>query len=305
MNYTLNQLRIFLKIAQTRSITRTAEEFHLTQPAVSIQLRNFQQQFDIPLVEVINKRIFITDFGREIAAAAENILNEVHAINYKTLAYKGQLSGRLKISVASTGKYVIPYFLSSFLRMNPGVELELDVTNKTLVVESLSRNEIDFALVSVLPETLRLDRIELMQNKLVLVGNHDAPFDEVSPDMLEDMQLIFREEGSATRMAMERFIQNQGLNVRRKMVLTSNEAVKQSVIAGLGYSIMPLIGLRNEILNGQLKIIPMKGLPLKSVWNLVRLSDKKHSPVTSAFAEFLKHEKDHVIAEHFGWLSNF
>jgi DNA-binding transcriptional LysR family regulator len=305
MNYTLNQLRIFLKIAQTRSITRTAEEFHLTQPAVSIQLKNFQQQFDIPLVEVVNKRVFLTEFGLEIAAAAENILNEVYAINYKTMAYKGQLSGRLKISVVSTGKYVIPYFLSSFLRVNPGVELELDVTNKSLVVNSLIKNEIDFALVSVLPETLRLDKIELMPNKLFLIGQNSVAFDQLTPEALEDIPLILREEGSATRMAMERFIQNQGLKIRRKLVLTSNEAVKQSVIAGLGYSIMPLIGLRNEIINGQLKIIPVKGLPITSVWNLVRLSEKKHNPVTQAFTNFLNHEKEHIIAEHFGWLAQF
>lgn len=305
MNYTLNQLRIFLKIAQTRSITRTAEEFHLTQPAVSIQLKNFQQQFDIPLVEVVNKRVYLTEFGLEIAAAAENILNEVYAINYKTMAYKGQLSGRLKISVVSTGKYVIPYFLSSFLRINPGIELELDVTNKSLVVKSLVNNEIDFALVSVLPESLRLDKIELMPNKLFLIGQYNAPFNEVTPRALEDIPLILREEGSATRMAMERFIQNQGLKIGRKLVLTSNEAVKQSVVAGLGYSIMPIIGLRNEMINRQLKIIPVKGLPITSVWNLIRLSEKKHNPVTQAFTDFINLEKEHIISEHFGWLTQF
>ena len=115
MNYTLHQLQIFLRIVQSQSITKAAEELHLTQPAVSIQLKNFQSQFDIPLTEVINKRLYITDFGKEIARAAENILNEAYAMNYRTMAFKGQLAGRLKISVVSTGKYVIPYFLSSFL----------------------------------------------------------------------------------------------------------------------------------------------------------------------------------------------
>ena len=114
MNYTLNQLRIFLKVVQTESVTKAAEELFLTQPAVSIQLKNFQDQFDIPLTEVVGRKIYITDFGREIAEAAENIINHVHAINYKTLAYKGQLTGQLKISVVSTGKYVMPFFLSKF-----------------------------------------------------------------------------------------------------------------------------------------------------------------------------------------------
>src|SRR6478672_5030022 len=115
MNYTFNQLRIFLKICQTQSVTKASEELNLTQPAVSIQLKNLQDQFPIPLTEVVGRKIFITDFGKEIAVAAENILNQIHAINYKTEAHKGKLAGRLKISVVSTGKYVMPYFLSDFL----------------------------------------------------------------------------------------------------------------------------------------------------------------------------------------------
>jgi len=110
MNYTLNQLQIFLKIVQLQSVTKASEELHLTQPAVSIQLKNFQDQFEIPLTEVVGRKIYITDFGKEIAVAAENIINQVHAINHKMLSYKGQLTGRLKISVVSTGKYVMPYF---------------------------------------------------------------------------------------------------------------------------------------------------------------------------------------------------
>ena len=134
MNSSLHQLQIFLKIAQIQSITKASEELHLTQPAVSIQLKNFQDQFPIPLTEVVGRKLFITDFGKEIALAAEKILNEVYAINYKTLAYQGALSGRLKISVVSTGKYVMPYFLSDFMRDNAGVDLIMDVTNKLQII---------------------------------------------------------------------------------------------------------------------------------------------------------------------------
>ena len=147
MNYTLTQLQVFLKITQTHSVTKAAEELHLTQPAVSIQLKNFQNQFDIPLTEVVGRKIYITDFGREIADSVENILNQVNTINYKTQAYRGQLTGRLKISVVSTGKYVMPFFLSSFIRQHPGIELVMDVTNKAQVVKSLERNEIGRAHV--------------------------------------------------------------------------------------------------------------------------------------------------------------
>ena len=176
MNYTLNQLQIFLKIVQTQSVTKASEELHLTQPAVSIQLKNFQDQFDIPLTEVVGRKIFITDFGREIAEAAENIINQVYAINYKTLAFKGQLTGRLKISVVSTGKYVMPFFLADFLNERPGIELFMDVTNKSKVIESLEHNEVDFALVSILPNTLNVEKLDLLQNKLFLVGNSKTKF---------------------------------------------------------------------------------------------------------------------------------
>ena len=307
MNYTLHQLQIFLKITQTKSITKAAEELHLTQPAVSIQLRNLQNQFDIPLTEVIGRQLYVTDFGAELAVAVEKILGEVYAINYKTLAYKGQLSGRLKLSVVSTGKYVIPYFLSDFLKQHQGIELSLDVTNKEKVIESLEKNEVDFALVSVLPEKLQIEAIELMQNKLYLIGGaeHTIQDKENTNEILERLPIIYREEGSGTRHTFEKYISLNNLNVRKKMELTSNEAVKQAVIAGLGYSVMPLIGIKNELINGELSIIPIKGFPLSSVWNMIWLKNKGFSPVAAAFLENLKKEKERIIKEKFTWVSEY
>ncbi|KAA9036324.1 LysR family transcriptional regulator [Ginsengibacter hankyongi] len=307
MNYTINQLRIFLKITETLSITKASEELHLTQPAVSIQLKNLQDQFDIPLTEVVGRKIFITDFGKEIAIAAEQIVNQVHAINYKTLAHKGKLAGRLKISVVSTGKYVMPYFLADFLQQNDGVELLLDVTNKLKVLESLEKNEVDFSLVSVLPENLKIEKTELMQNKLYVVSDNKQKFKSKLYDksIFEKIPLIYREQGSGTRQTMEKFIKRNNLPVIKKMELTSNEAVKQAVIAGLGCSIMPLIGIRNELQNGQLQIIPVKGFPIKSVWNLIWLKGKKHSNVASVFLNYVKKEKSHIIKEKFDWFEKY
>ena len=139
MHYTLHQLQVFLKITELKSITKASEALFLTQPAVSIQLKNFQDQFEIPLTEIIGRKLYVTDFGNEIALAAQNIVNEVYAINYKTLAFKGQLSGRLKISIVSTAKYIMPYFLTDFLKINSEIELLLDVTNKAKVIESLDK----------------------------------------------------------------------------------------------------------------------------------------------------------------------
>lgn len=307
MNYTINQLRIFLKITQTQSITKAAEELHLTQPAVSIQLKNFQDQFEIPLTELIGRKIFITDFGREIAVAAENILNQIYEINYKTMAHKGMLTGRLKISVVSTGKYVMPFFLSNFLKQHDGVELLMDVTNKSKVVKSLEKNEVDFSLVSVLPENLQVEKTELMQNKLYVISNTKQKFPQKVYDksIFENLPLIYREQGSGTRQTMEKFIEENNLPVRKKMELTSNEAVKQSVIAGLGCSIMPLIGIKNELQNGELQIIPVKEFPIITVWNLIWMKGKNHSPVALAFLEYLKNEKANIIKEKFDWFEQY
>lgn len=307
MNYTLNQLRIFLKVVQTESVTRAAEELHLTQPAVSMQLKNFQAQFEIPLTEVLGRKLHITDFGHEIARSAETIMEQVHAINYKTMAHRGQLTGRLKIAVVSTGKYVMPYFLADFIKAHPGIELTMDVTNKSEVLRSLQNNDAGMALVSILPTDMAVERLDLLKNKLYLVGRIKDPPQRVADPRktFPELPLIFREKGSGTRQTMERFIEKRDLRVLRKMELTSNEAVKQSLLAGLGYSIMPLIGIRNELQQGELSIIPVKGLPITTTWSLIWLKGKKHAPAPQAFLEHLRQHRAHIVKEKFSWYEGY
>jgi len=307
MNYTIHQLQIFLKITQTKSITKAAEELFLSQPAVSIQLKNFQSQFDIQLTEVVGRQLYITDFGKEIAIVTERILNEVQNINFKTLAFKGQLSGKLKLSIVSTGKYVIPFFLSDFLKEHSEIELLMDVTNKSKVIESLENNEVDFSLVSILPEKMKIEKVQLMQNKLFLIANTEKKYISKLYDrsIFKDLPLIYREQGSGTRMIMEKFIEAHHLPVRMQMELTSNEAVKQAVVAGLGCSIMPLIGIKNELQNGDLQIIPVKGLPLKSTWNLIWLKGKNHSLVADSFLTHINNQKANIINTFFNWYEKY
>lgn len=295
MNYTLHQLQIFLQVVRQKSITKAAEELHMTQPAVSIQLKNFQNQFDIPLTEVIGKKLYVTDFGRSVAEIAENVLREADALINKTKDYHGLLTGNLRISSASTGKYVIPYFLSKFLHRHSSIELKLDVSNKTTVLKNLENNEIDFALVSVLPSTLNVEQEILLQNKLFLVNS--------TKKLQPNRPLIYREAGSATRSAMDQYFQDH--TTRKSIELTSNEAVKQAVIAGLGYSIIPLIGIKNELSNKQLFIIPSKGLPIVTHWRLIWLKNKKLSPVAIAYLEYIRAEKDMITEKQFAWYSNF
>jgi len=305
MNYTFHQIQVFVKVVQLKSITRASEELHMTQPAVSIQLKNFQEQFDIPLTEVVGRQLYVTDFGKEIYTISERIINEIYAINYKTMAYRGQLSGRLNISIVSTGKYVMPYFLSGFLNQNEGVDLTMDVTNKSKVIQSLQNNELDFALVSVLPEGLKINEEILLDNELYVIGNKNAPRNKkpISKHEINKMPLIMREEGSGTRYVMESYFRKYNVPLKKKMELTSNEAVKQAVIAGIGNSIMPLIGIRNELLTGELKIIPAIGFPIKTKWRLIWLKSKKLSPIAEAFIDYIRENKDDVLKEQFAWIN--
>tara|TARA_R110001592_G_scaffold23456_1_gene91912 strand:+ start:21712 stop:22605 length:894 start_codon:yes stop_codon:yes gene_type:complete len=297
MNISIHQLQVFLRVVQTRSVTKASEELFMTQPAVSIQLKKLQDQFNIPLTEVIGRQLYVTEFGEEIALMARRVVEELEQISYKTQAYEGIMTGKLTISCASTGKYVIPYFLTDFLKKNTGIDLVLDVTNKTKVIESLKQNETDFALVSVIPEKLNIEEELLIDNKLYLVG-HQSQRDE-------NQALIYREEGSATRAAMETYFHNREGNQRKRMELTSNEAVKQAVIAGLGYSIMPLIGIKSELLDGQMHIYEEEGLPLKTQWRLIWLKGKKLSPVSKAFLEVVRTEKQKILQDHFEWYLNY
>ena len=173
MNYTLHQLRIFLTISRTGSITKAAAELNLSQPAVSIQLRQFQEQFDVALVEVVGRKLYVTEFGQEIARAAERIIDEVYAIDFKTQAYKGQMSGRLRLSIVSTAQYFVPTLISEFYTKHAGIEWQIDVTNKARVVESLEKNEIDFAVMSILPDSLKVNTLDIME-KDKLLDNADA-----------------------------------------------------------------------------------------------------------------------------------
>jgi len=300
MNYTISQLKIFLKVVKHGSVTKAADELHLTQPAVSIQLKNFQKNFTNPLTEIINKKLFVTDFGKEIALAAENIILELETINYKSIGYNNVLSGKLKISIISTGKYIMPFFLADFLQQHSSIDLELDVTNKAKVVNSLEKNEIDFALVSILPENIQIKKVDLMENKLMLVGNKKtAQILQQQKFNLDTIPLIYREIGSGTRQTMEQFIQKNKLQAKKKITLTSNEAVKQAIIAGMGVSIMPIIGIKNELASGKLEVIPIKGLPIVTTWSLIWLKEKKLSAIAQAYIDFLKLHKERISEVHF------
>ncbi|MGC6429789.1 MAG: LysR family transcriptional regulator [Jejuia sp.] len=308
MNFTLHQLKVFSVIVENKSITKAAEELNMTQPAASIQLKNFQDQFDIPLTEVIGRQLYITDFGKEIYGIAESILNQVETIDYKTHAFKGLLSGKLKISVVSTGNYVMPYFLNGFLKQHPQVDLVMDVSNKTNVIKDLEQNEVDFSLVTVSPEHLDLYEEPIMINKLHLVAaaNNDLDADMLkNKSIFKKIPLIYREEGSGTRFTMQQFFTQEHIEPKVKLELTTNEAIIQAVVADIGVSVVSLLSIKNELSQKELKIIPVKGLPLESQWKLIWLKKKNLSPVALAFLDYIRQEKDKVYNDYFKWMEKY
>jgi len=170
-------------------------------------------------------------------------------------------------------------------------------------VDSLRENSVDFSLVSVMPENLKVNKIDLIQNKLYLVG---SPFkiaerEKYTYRVFRQKPLIFREKGSGTRRTIEKFLEKHELPMQVQMELTSNEAVKQAVIAGLGFAILPLIGIRNELINGDLQIIPLRGFPIKSTWSLIWLEGKKLSPAASALLQYIRNNKQQITRDWFEW----
>ena len=260
----------------------------------------------MPLTEVVGRRLYVTDFGQDIARSAERVLAEVAEIDHRTGAFKGELSGRLRLSIVGTAQYVLPFFIRDFMRTHPAVELSVDVTNRARVVRSLQRNEVDFSLVSLMPETLSLHSIDLMRNTLQLVASASILSKErISKRELSTIPFIYREEGSGTREMMEKVVREYNLPVNKRLELSSNEAVKQAIIAGLGCSIVPIISMKSELQQGSLRVIPVKGFPIHSMWRLIWLKQKKLSPVAEAFRLYMNSQKARMVKEQFAWLQDY
>ena len=199
----------------------------------------------------------------------------------------------------------MPYFLSGFLKKYPKVELVLDVSNKTTVIKDLEQNQVDFSLVTVSPGHLEIEELPIMDNHLVLVASKENKIiSEKGTSIFKTIPLIYREEGSGTRHTMQQFFKQEKIAPKIKLELTSNEAIKQAVVANIGVSIVSLLSIKNELLQNELKIIPAKGLPLKSVWKLIYLKKKTLSPVAKAFLEYVASEKETVYKNYFSWIDN-
>ena len=290
MHVTLRQLQVFEAVARHLSHTRAAEELHLTQPAVSIQVRQLEESIELPLFEQIGKKIFLTEAGEELHHYSRGIAEQLAEAKAVFDALKGQHRGRLKITVAATANYFVPGFLAAFTRRLPGVNIVLDVTNRSGLLQQLEFNETDIVIMGRPPDDCDLRFEPFRDNPLVIVAPPHHPLvrqKNIKLSKLRDETFLVREHGSGTRIAMERFFAERGLEVKTGMEVGSNEAIKQSVQAGLGLGLLSRDTLAMELKLKQLKILSVEGFPIRRRWYVVHRRGKRLSAIAQAFKDFL------------------
>jgi DNA-binding transcriptional LysR family regulator len=299
-NATLRQLRIFEAVARHLSFSRAAEELHLTQPAVSMQVQALEELAGLPLTEQSGKKVRLTPAGEEVARQARRIALQLREASEALAAMQGVEAGRLMIGVVSTAKYFAPALLAEFRRRHPGVELRLLVNNRGTTVRQLAENEIDLAIMGEPPKEFETEAHAFAEHPLIFIAAPDHPLADkrrIDPQRLIGETLLIREQGSGTRSALERYLTEHELSAENTMELGSNETIKQAVMAGLGIAFISehTIGLERSA--GCLVKLNVSDTPVKRSWYLVYRSDKRLMPAARAFVDFMAEDGARLIAE--------
>jgi DNA-binding transcriptional LysR family regulator len=298
MNMTFRQLRLLESVARNSSFTRASEELHLTQPAVSTQIKQLEQEVGMPLFEQLGKKIFLTEAGKEMYAFSRGIAQQFRDIESVIDDMKGVRRGTLSLSVTSTGKYFAPYLLAEFVKHHPGTQVHLEVTNREELVTQLQENIPDMAIMGTPPDNLELTAQAFMQNPLVIIARPDHPLalaKRIPLSRLVEENFIQRERGSGTRNAVERFFRDREVKLNTSMEMSRNEAIKHAVMAGLGLGIVSLHTLEFELSLDRIAILSVEGFPIMKEWYLVHRSGKRMSPIAQAFHDFVLNEADQVV----------
>lgn len=298
MHFTFQQLKLFESVFRNSSYTRAAEELHLTQPAVSIQVKRLEEQVGLPLFELMGKKLFPTDVGKTMYEASCDILQRVEEIKNTIENIKGEVKGPLKVSVVTTSKYFMPHLLGTFLAKYPEVEPKLVFTNRAKVIQRLHNNEDDFVVMGQIPEDEQLEAYPFLENILVPVAHPNHPLAKKKNIPLESIvseRFLEREQGSGTRLVFDRLLAEKGLKVEPYMELGSSEAIKQGVMAGLGLAVLSLHSLRLEQAANKLIVLDVEGFPLKRRWYAVHLKGKKLSLVSRTFLDYILAESHHIL----------
>ncbi len=290
MHVTLRQMRVFEAVARHLSYTRAAEELFLTQPAVSMQIKQLEENVGLPLFEQLGKRLFLTDAGEEMLRCSRAVSRQLKEAEEIIEDMKGVRRGRLQVVVASTAGYFAPRLLTAFAKEHEGVTISLDLTNRENVLRQVMDNETDLAVMGQPPGEYDLESEPFMENPLVVIAAPDHPLADskrIPLKRLQDETFVVREHGSGTRSATERFFREKEISWQYGMEMTSNEAIKQSVMAGMGLGVVSLHTLELELEAGRLAVLNVAGFPIMRNWFLVHRKGKRLSPVAQVFRDFV------------------
>ncbi len=293
LHLTLRQLKVFESVARHLSYSRAADELHLTQPAVSMQIKQLEGNISLPLFEQLGKRIYLTDAGRELYQYSRSISQQLADMEVALDELKGMERGKLNISVVTTANYFAPHLLAKFCQRYKGVTVSLNVSNRETVLKQLSDNLIDLAIMGQPPEDLDIDSESFIENPLVVIAPPDHPLcreQNIPVNRLAKEVFLVRESGSGTRGAMERFFAAHDVKINKGMEADTTEAIKQAVQAGMGLGIMSQHTAELELETNRLKILDVQGFPIIRYWHVVNRKNKRLSGVANAFREFLLKE---------------
>ena len=293
MNITFRQLRLFLALADTGSVSRAARECHVTQPTASMQLREVSDSVGVPLYEVISRRVHLTDAGRDLARTARFIADDWAAFEQRIDATKGLTRGKLRVAVVSTAKYFVPRLLGTFCAKYPEIDISLEVLNRDGVVQRLRDNQDDLYIMSMPPTDIDLEDQVFMPNPLVLIAANAHPLAaerNIELDDLSKLRFILRERGSGTRMAIDSHFKRLKFKPNLRLELGSNEAIKEAVAGGLGVSIVSSHALHGQTAEHGACVLDVRDFPIESNWHVVRQRGKQLSPIARVFQAHLLFE---------------
>lgn len=299
MHITLRQLKVFEAAARLGGYTRAAETLHLSQPAVSMQIRQLEEQAGMPLFDQIGKKIHLTDAGRVLYHHAQSIIEKVQEAQLELEEMRGVRRGQLNITIASTANYFAPTLIAAFCQRHPEVKVSLDVSNREHILALLNETDKDLAIMGRPPEASDLVAHPFMENPLVVIAapTHPLAGERAIPlARLAEESFISRETGSGTRMAAERFFDAAGTRMSTAMEMSSNEAIKQAVQAGLGLGVVSVHTLEMELALGRLAVLDVEGFPVRRHWYVVHRQGKRFSAVARAFLDFVMQEAQDLIS---------
>lgn len=290
MYISFRQLRLVLALAETGSVSAAARVMHVTQPTASMQLKEVSDTLGMPLFEVVARKLYLTAIGEELARTARTLSDQWSAFEQQVEALKGHQRGKLRIAVVSTAKYFVPRLLGAFCKRYPEIDVSLEVLNRDGVVSRLKGNLDDLYVMSTPPKDMDLVQEVFMANPLVAICASSNPLAKRQGLALADLsqqRFILREQGSGTRMAIDKFFGREKFRPSLRLELGSNEAIKESVAGGLGISIVSIHALHGRNKEHGVSVLNVEGLPIQSSWHVVYPKGKKLSPIADIFRQHL------------------